>query len=80
MIKVFTILFVVLSLSAGEYWSVDEYFLKNQGEKKKFAAFDKVVQQKASVSHPRKQKPVKIIMVYPGKQASDYWRRSKKEF
>lgn len=81
--KRFLILFSLsLTLSFAQidqYWQVDRYFKKFPKEKIKFEQFKEIVKNDPQkITSPNK--PVKIVMVYPGNQISDYWRRSKISF
>lgn len=80
-IALFLTFFCTHFLSAHDkYWLVDEYLQLNPKQKKISEKFIQQVSQEAvklSLTHDRVQK---IVMVYPGNQISDYWRRSKISF
>jgi len=62
-----------------EYWMVEEYFSEFPQQKKLSDAFNRKVQ--ADTPSPlATHKPVKISIIYPGQQVSDYWRRSVASF
>ena len=63
-----------------EYWLLDE-FLDLQPEQKTLSnAFVRIVKGEGIPTTAKPSKPLKIVMVYPGLQASDYWRRSVSSF
>ncbi|MFT6557290.1 substrate-binding domain-containing protein [Sneathiella sp.] len=59
----------------ADYWTVEEYQTLYPSEKKKSSAFIERVRQHAA-PHKKITKPLRIGVIYPGLQASDYWRRS----
>ncbi len=67
--------------AAEEYMTVREFNKINPeqiGRAKEFAA---IVQEKGqSIDSKIQQHPVRIAFIYPGNQASDYWRRSIRSF
>ena len=77
-------MFVCLSiniLNAHEkYWLVDEYLELNPKQKTISDKFIKMVNNEAVKLSVKQKKRAKIVMVYPGNQISDYWRRSKVSF
>jgi len=63
-----------------EYWLLDA-FLRQQPEQKVLSnSFSKIVKGPGIATTVKPPKPLKIVMVYPGLQASDYWRRSVSSF
>jgi autoinducer 2-binding protein LuxP len=64
---------------ANSYWTIDEYIVQHPQQKALMHSFNQIVQQP---SKPLKKtdKKVKISMLYPGNQITDYWRRSQKSF
>lgn len=64
--------------SSQMYYSVQEYLSSNNQEiiSKNFI---KIIQNE-SVPIAKQDKKVKIVMIYPGNQVSDYWRKSKLSF
>ena len=63
-----------------EYWLLDE-FLDLQPEQRALSStFARVVKDPGIATTARPSEPKKIVMVYPGLQASDYWRRSVSSF
>ena len=63
-----------------DYWLIDE-FVRNHPEQAAIgAAFARQVRDTANpLQQPLKQ-PIKISVIYPGEQVSDYWRRSISSF
>ena len=64
----------------SQYILVDEYYSGNKEQKHFFQKFSKQVSDDGKRVEFNQKKPVKIYMIYPGKQVSDYWRRSKTSF
>lgn len=82
MVKKFFILILLINLLTArenDYFLMDSYFLSHPKEKKKLLEFTKIVKNPPNYKVSQ-NKPVKIAMVYPGIQISDYWLRSKKSF
>lgn len=66
--------------SAG-IWTIDEYNRENPGHASRAEAFGRVVQASepplfSPGDSESGQKAVRISVIYPGKQISDYWKRS----
>ncbi len=61
-----------------EYYQIDEY-INLTGQKELSNEFNKIVQNDA-VKIKKDIKEIKIVMIYPGNQISDYWRKSKISF
>jgi len=57
-----------------------EYLTLHPGQKEISKKFSAIVQQKAVPLPKKNDRPVSIAFVYPGEQASDYWRRSVTSF
>ena len=75
------ILFILLSqllFASSSYYLVDEYISLNNQEKIS-EKFIETIQSDAKKINSL-NKTIKIVMVYPGKQISDYWRKSKLSF
>lgn len=64
---------------ASRYYSLEEFLKSNPEEKRKFESFNRQVKRN-SVSPISKKINLKIAIVYPGEQVSDYWRRSYRSF
>ncbi|MFB9356368.1 substrate-binding domain-containing protein [Sneathiella chinensis] len=63
-----------------DYWTIDEFFRKKPAQKQITAAFEKRVQKSGNVDVPLPDRTLRISVVYPGVQASDYWTRSVRAF
>jgi len=74
------ILYLSHSIFANEYILVDDYYKNNLEQKLNFENFSTLVKSDIKKLSIKQKKPVKIYMVYPGEQISDYWRRSKESF
>jgi len=74
------IFFLITSLYASDsrYFLIDEYI--NFSKQKQISdEFIKSIQEDA-IPLSKENKKIKIVMVYPGNQISDYWRKSKLSF
>lgn len=75
------IISITFLLSSSDYILVEEYYANNLSSKEKFNNFSKIVADtKSKKLDITQNKTLKIYMVYPGNQISDYWRRSKISF
>ncbi|WP_420549229.1 substrate-binding domain-containing protein [Curvivirga sp.] len=63
-----------------EYWTLSEYETLYPKQTELGDAFNQVVCNDAEALLVEQQERVKILMVYPGVQVSDYWRRSVRSF
>lgn len=72
-------LLFVNSLFGSSFWSIDEYLTLYPHQKKLMENFDKVVQAEAEPLLFA-NKEIKITIIYPHEESSDYWIRSKKSF
>lgn len=65
--------------SLDEFWSLTEFIALN---KKQRSAAEGFAQRVSAPAIPLETKvnPVKVAIIYPGSQASDYWRRSLASF
>jgi len=70
----------VFSNAHEKYWLVDEYLDLHPAQKIISKDFINLVSNEAVKLSIKQNKEVKIVMVYPGNQISDYWRRSKVSF
>jgi len=82
LIKVIYILLISITVSlpvfAGEsdiFYTIDEYFEKHPNQAQISNEFDNIVRSNP-IPLKYKNKKIKIAMVYPAHQASDYWKRS----
>ncbi|MFK2823150.1 substrate-binding domain-containing protein [Arcobacter sp. YIC-80] len=70
--------FSVCNAQNSKYFDIDEYIaFTNQGKISK--DFFSII-QKDAVKIKQKNEKVKIVLVYPGKQLTDYWMKSKVSF
>ncbi|MEM9631445.1 MAG: substrate-binding domain-containing protein [Pseudomonadota bacterium] len=58
-----------------EFWTLEEFTRKNLKQQMNAETFAKRVSNDA-VALPNSGTPVRIAVIYPGSQASDYWHRS----
>lgn len=66
--------------AAENYIRLNEYLSAHPGQRSLMSAFSREVRAPAQpVSHPP-ERPVRVAIIYPGLQASDYWRRSQRSF
>ena len=65
---------------AGSYLSVDTFTSTHPGQDALMSEFAHVVRQPEPPRAAQDAKPVRIALIYPGLQASDYWRRSVTSF
>jgi autoinducer 2-binding periplasmic protein LuxP len=63
------------SKTLDDFWTLDEFTINNPKQSSNTANFIKRVAANASPL-PDYKGTAKIAVIYPGKQASDYWRRS----
>ena len=77
LIILFLFFFFIINLQANskDYYQVDEY-LNSTSQQKISKDFIEVIHEKGKPLL-KQNKKVKIVMVYPGNQISDYWRKSK---
>lgn len=77
----YLIFFLLLKslLNANVFWTIDEYLHNNPSQEVLMQEFEKVVQESA-VPLNKAHKKVKISIIYPGNQLSDYWKRSQQSF
>ncbi len=70
-----------LTLAAPKpYWNIDEFFAQNPAQRELTEGFSSLVRNPAMPLQQKQDQPVRIYILYPGKQVSDYWRRSVKSF
>lgn len=58
------------------YWGYDEYLAKYPEEREVTDSLKIIVKKDPVPLAIKQEKPVKISFVYPGEQASDYWKRN----
>lgn len=67
-------------LSDSQYILVNEYYNEKESQQIFFKKFSEIVSGDGEKIDIKQEKPIKIYMIYPGNQVSDYWRRSKSSF
>ncbi len=72
----FLAIFQLTTISADEYWHIGEYLAKNPKQATILSNFEKLIKSDAKEISVKQKKKVKIALVYPDLQISDYWRRS----
>ncbi|MCG8688357.1 MAG: substrate-binding domain-containing protein [Desulfobacterales bacterium] len=71
------LLFIMKPVWASDYFTIIEYEKRHPGQKTIGDTFAQIVKQKGTpVSSSVRQKQTTIVVIYPGQQVSDYWRRS----
>lgn len=83
MLKPLLILLILTStLFANNYnyLPIDEFFKHNPDEEKRYEKLQQVVKEAPRELAIKQERPVKISMIYPGIQMSDYWQRSRVSF
>lgn len=60
----------------GQYIRVSNYLSDHPEQRQKMQLFSKIVREAASPLDKTNEKPIKIAIIYPAEQSSDYWRRS----
>lgn len=78
-IIILAFLYTTLQANSSDYYQVDE-FLKKTNQVQTSENFVKMVQSPPVIIESALNKKVKVMMVYPGNQVSDYWRKSKLSF
>ena len=63
-----------------DFWLLDEFMAAHPGEAARSQAFAERVTNPAQAVTSQRDEPLEIVVVYPGLQASDYWRRSVSSF
>lgn len=72
-------LFFKAFMYADGFWTIDEYVKLHPMQKPLMQQFENIVQSEA-VPLTQTNKKIKISILYPGNQLSDYWRRSQISF
>lgn len=62
--------------AAEEYIRIDEYVAQHPEQRTVMDAFSRIVRAPAEPIATVPERPVRIAVIYPGLQTSDYWRRS----
>lgn len=63
-----------------DFWLLDDYLKTRPDQQKTSKTFSTLIQATGHKNALKQTHPIKIVMVYPGLQASDYWRRSVSSF
>lgn len=72
---ILSLLYCVSSFG-NEYIHYEEYFATHPEQKKVLNSFKELVSSEATKIKKKQEGRVKIVLVYPGGQLSDYWRRN----
>ncbi|NQY53564.1 MAG: substrate-binding domain-containing protein [Campylobacteraceae bacterium] len=81
----FFIFFILFTYSYSyssmlSYHTKDDYFKNNKIQAELLKSFENIIHSKAIKLDKINKKKIKIVMIYPSHQISDYWERSKKSF
>lgn len=68
------------TLFSSDYFSIDEFVHLHPEEKQKMSSFEKIVQNEPLKLSIEQKKELKIVILYPSGEVSDYWRRSQLSF
>jgi len=74
------LLFTILNAENNKYLLVNEYLTKNPQQKQISKHFVNLIRNESVKLSINQKRKVKIVIIYPGNQISDYWRRSKVSF
>lgn len=74
------IAFSAVAAAASEYVRIDKYLQNHPQQAAIMDTFAEQVRQQALPLATSQEKPVKIAVIYPALQSSDYWRRSLSSF
>lgn len=66
--------------AAEEYIRIQDYIAQNPAQSSLMEDFSRKVHQSAKTLDSTQQRPVKIAVIYPALQSSDYWHRSLTSF
>lgn len=75
-----TTLYIPTIQAAEEYIRIDNYVSQHPEQNAVMAEFAEIVRAAVEPITTKPDRPVRIAIVYPGLQASDYWRRSQTSF
>lgn len=82
--KIFFFFLIIFSIEVLaqelKYYTNIEYLNLNKNEYKISKNFENIIHNKAKKLEKTNKKKIKIVLVYPSNQLSDYWIRSKKSF
>lgn len=74
------VLLISIVAVANEYILVEDYYKTHPQEEMIAESFNKIVQDKPVPLTAKQKNPVKITIVYPSLQLSDYWQKSRVSF
>lgn len=77
---IITIFIATTILFSNDFFTIDEYCFIHKNERMKMDLFNDIVQKKPKPISIKQDKTIKISMIYPAGELSDYWRRSEKAF
>ncbi|MFA7084176.1 MAG: substrate-binding domain-containing protein [Arcobacteraceae bacterium] len=70
-------------LFSNNFWTIDEYVEQNPQQKFLMKQFNEIVENSSVINENTQknvQEKVKISILYPGNQLTDYWKRSQSSF
>ena len=76
----FSALLLSTEIMARDYLMVDEYLSAHPEQRSLSKAFSRLVNDNSVPVSTKSATPVRVALVYPGQQISDYWRRSIRSF
>ncbi|OUR96541.1 hypothetical protein A9Q84_09335 [Halobacteriovorax marinus] len=79
-ISIYLCLLISLNSHSDEFWHINEYFKHHPKQEQLLNDFSKVVTNLPIQVKAKQRRPIKISVIYPGKQISDYWKRSLSSF
>lgn len=80
LVFIINLLLIVSAYAQDGYISMEEYFSSHPNEREKSRSFDTIVSSPSSPLSKPQDKKIKIALIYPGLQISDYWQRSLASF
>ena len=69
-----------LQAQSRDYWMVDEFLSAHPGQRIISQNFADRVRKAAEPLGANANRPIRVSVIYPGEQVSDYWRRSVSSF
>jgi len=67
-------------LFSNDFFTIDEYSFIHKNEKMKMDLFNQIVQKEPKPINIKQNDAIKISIIYPAGELSDYWRRSEIAF
>lgn len=77
---IFIILIFATLLFSNDFFTIDEYCFIHKNERMKMDLFNEIIQKRPRPINIKQNQAIKISIIYPGGELSDYWRRSKIAF